>query len=337
MKKFSVLLLLTFIFQLLYWPSVAQAKYKDWDRYVAKFEEENKYLKYEGGLIVLLGDSLTEFFPLYELKKRYNIINRGIRMDAVADVDSRLKASVLELKPQTIFIMLGTNDVCAYWLEPEEVVARYRKLLERIKSELPKTKIVVQSVLLTRDVNYNSYIRPINAGLVNLCREMGVAFLDHNPVLTEGDRLGAKYTTDGIHLSRAGYDLLADNLRKYLVSPVQVVYQGKIIFSGTSKAVKGQEVMVSLRSFALATGGIILWPGDGQVKFIKGDREIKWTIGSIEMSDNGEKVALQTSPEIIDNSVYVPLAPLAERLGYTLTDSENDKIIKATTMKESGF
>lgn len=140
-------------------------------------------------------------------------------------------------------------------------------------------------------------------------------------------RLGVKYTTDGIHLSRAGYDLLADNLRKYLVSPVQIVYQGKIIFSSTSKVEEGQEVMVSLRSFALATGGTVQWPGDGQVKFIKGDREIEWTIGSKEMSDNGEKAALQTSPEIIDNSVYVPLAPLAERLGYTLTDSENDKII----------
>ncbi|AEG61862.1 GDSL-type esterase/lipase family protein [Desulforamulus ruminis] len=325
-RTLSLILLLVFL-QTLSFPMAAQAKYQDWDRYVARYQEENKYLQYEGGVIVLLGDSLTEFFPLDELRKRYNIINRGIRMDAVADADSRLKASVLDAKPQTVLIMLGTNDVCAYWLEPEEVVKRYRSLLERIQTELPETKIVVQSVLLTRDANYNNYIRPINDGLVNLCREMNIAFLDHNPGLIEGDRLGAKFTTDGIHLSQAGYDLLADNIRKYLSSPVQVVYQGKLVFSSTNKVKEEREVLVNLRSFALDTGGTVLWTEDGKVRFIKGNREFEWGIGSDEMLDNGEEVLLPTPPEIIDNNVYVPLAPLTECLGYTLVSSEDKKFI----------
>ncbi|AEF95423.1 lipolytic protein G-D-S-L family [Desulfotomaculum nigrificans CO-1-SRB] len=320
-----IILLITLIFlQTVLGPGTGEAKYKDWDKYIERYQQENKYLQSEGGLIVFLGDSLTEYFPLDELRKRYNIINRGIRMDAVADAYSRLKVSVLDLKPQTVFIMLGTNDVCAYWLPPEEILARYQKLLERIKAALPDSKIVVQSVLLTRNPAWNDYIRPLNTGLAQLCQQMDLVFLDHNQVLTEGDRLAARLTGDGIHLRQAGYDLLADNIRRYLESPVVVKYQGRLVFSRLGSYQGQPEVLVNLRSFAQATGGTVQW-SNGQARLIKGGREFSWTVGQKVAVLDGKELVLDIPPAVVNNSLYVPLNPLAEAMGYTVNSAADKK------------
>jgi len=59
---------------------------------------------------VMLGDSPTHWGEWSELFPGKSISNRGIAGDEIRNVFSRL-ASVYQLKPKTIFLMMGTNDL----------------------------------------------------------------------------------------------------------------------------------------------------------------------------------------------------------------------------------
>ncbi|RYD03590.1 hypothetical protein N752_19475 [Desulforamulus aquiferis] len=291
---------------------VAEARYEAWGQYVARYEEENKYLKHELGTIVFLGDSLTEFFPFEDLRQRYNIINRGIRMDALDDAMERLKPSVLDIKPHKVFIMLGTNDVCAYWLPPEEVVARYKLLLTQIQASLPGTPVIVQSVLLTTDKNYNEYIRPINEGLFKVCREMNLVFMDHNTSLQDGAGLAKIYTTDGIHLNKRGYQVLTSNINRYLASPVVVQYEGKLIFSRLVGTGEDSSVLVGARSFAQATGCSLEWSSESNELVLrnKTGELLRWENDTnFFVSADGDNIEWSVEPVAFEEQIYLRWNP----------------------------
>lgn len=79
----------------------------------------------------------------------YEFYNRGISGNRVTDVYTRIKADIINLKPDVMSILVGVNDV---WHElkesPNGVDADkyfkiYSMLIEEIKQELPDIKIII--------------------------------------------------------------------------------------------------------------------------------------------------------------------------------------------------
>lgn len=161
--------------------------------------------------IVMLGNSLnnnalwTELFPLGY------VVNRGISGDVIDGVRQRLD-EVIPDRPSKIFLITGTNDLIN---EPElpavEAWNRYEKLIKEIRDQLPGTALYVQSMLPLNPKTkfyegFNSRAAEINK-LIEAGKERYEYFyIDIASKLSDdkGD-LDANYTTDGIHLSAAGY------------------------------------------------------------------------------------------------------------------------------------
>lgn len=78
----------------------------------------------------------------------YKFINRGISGNRVVDLYARIKADILNLKPDYMSILIGVNDVwhefgCQNGVCAEKFEKIYGMLIEEVLAELPDLKIFI--------------------------------------------------------------------------------------------------------------------------------------------------------------------------------------------------
>lgn len=173
--------------------------------------------------IVFLGNSITDGAEWYELLGNKRIRNRGISADVTEGILLRLDA-ITKLKPAKIFIMIGVNDLSRN-MTVSEITANYTAILERIRTETPKTKVYIQSVLpvnpatgmALNHTNKTDLIIGLNARLKELAAEFGHTYIDLFSLMADANNhLPRKYSIDGLHLTYAAYRVWAEAIRPYV-------------------------------------------------------------------------------------------------------------------------
>ena len=167
--------------------------------------------------IIFLGNSITDGGEWSELFQNANCKNRGISGDITAGVLNRLE-TVTKGQPAMVFLMIGTNDM-NHGLTNDTIVMNVRQIVQRIKAESPRTRIVVQSILPTNDC-YGLFtghtkrwqdVAVINGMLETMAEEEDVTYLDlYPPFATPEGKLNPAYSNDGLHLNGDGYLLWKD-------------------------------------------------------------------------------------------------------------------------------
>ena len=61
--------------------------------------------------MVFYGDSITDFWRLNEYFPDADFVNRGISGQVTGEMLGRFKADVIDLKPEAVLILAGTNDL----------------------------------------------------------------------------------------------------------------------------------------------------------------------------------------------------------------------------------
>jgi len=175
--------------------------------------------------IVMLGNSLTEGGKDWAEKLgKPNVRNRGISGDVALGVDARLY-QITPHKPAKIFLLIGINDV-SHDVTVDSLMTDIRTLVDHIRAQTPKTKLVLQSLLPIRESTgrwkrlqgKTDMIPQINACIEALAREKGLTFINLYPHFTEPGTniMRAELTYDGLHLSKAGYDVWVKLLKPHL-------------------------------------------------------------------------------------------------------------------------
>ena len=178
----------------------------------------------QNGQVVFLGDSLTEGGQWDKYFPNSNTANRGISGDNTEGMFKRI-GEIAESKPSKLFILAGINDI-AQGAEDSHIIARMRNLIYQVKIKSPNTQIFVCSVLpINGDFEIygtlkkkEKQIEQLNKNSEKLCKSRGdIVFINAYPdFLIKKRKLDPKYTTDGLHLTPEGYDLLASILKKYV-------------------------------------------------------------------------------------------------------------------------
>jgi hypothetical protein len=165
--------------------------------------------------IVMLGDSITEQADWAALLPTWPIANRGYAGHTTAQLLEEVD-DVASHRPRSVVILTGTNDIRDE-LPASWTVDRLGELIVRLRGGAPDTVVVLQTVLPRADAR--GPVRAVNEAIRRLASERGVELLDLYGAFDDGTgALRAAETTDGIHLTAAGYERWAVALDEMLRS-----------------------------------------------------------------------------------------------------------------------
>ena len=228
MKKLFVLAL---SFAIMATSAFAQGKKKYSDHYykrTAQFEQERPVNPND---IVMLGDSLTEggdwetYFAQW-LPDGISVVNRGIVGDDAPGIYDRLH-QILPGNPKKIFLLVGVNDI-SHQITADSVLTDIEKVVKEIKTQCPKTKLYIQSLLpynfekcIYKTMNKEDktpIIKEVNKGLKKMARKYHLKFIYlYDLLLAPGsEHLDGKFTKDGLHINKDAYKIWAGALEKYV-------------------------------------------------------------------------------------------------------------------------
>ncbi|MFS9048237.1 1-alkyl-2-acetylglycerophosphocholine esterase [Streptococcus sanguinis] len=177
--------------------------------------------------IIFIGDSIVEYYPLYELLQTdKRLVNRGIRGYKTDLLLENLDAHLFGQALDKVFILIGTNDI-GKEMPQTETLANLEAVLQEISRDYPLAQIQLLSVLPVNEapvykstvyVRSNEKIQALNQAYRQLANAyMNVQFIDlYDAFLNKEGQLSPDYTTDGLHLTIAGYATLSKALQEYL-------------------------------------------------------------------------------------------------------------------------
>lgn len=167
-------------------------------------------------LTILVGDSLSLWFPNEMLLPERNWLNQGISGETSRGLLNRLDLFD-KTQPEAIFVMIGINDLIR-GVKDETILANQQMIIRYLQRTHPQAKIIVQSILPHSDHKAtwegrerllaipNSRIRELNERLKAIAQEEKAIYLDLYPLFADAQgNLQPELSTDGLHLNPQGY------------------------------------------------------------------------------------------------------------------------------------
>ena len=202
---------------------------QDWAQY-ARYEQKNMDLT-QRPEVVFMGDSIFEGWysndPVFFHDNNY--IGRGIGGQVTAQMLVRFRSDVVNLRPRTVVILAGTNDVAMNqgYVSVDHVFENIQSMCEIAKAN--KIKVVLCSILpadsyswsweVSREVAVDS-IRELNEKIESYARKNGFAYADFFSPLADENRVMKKEyhrnETDPVHPNLAGYKIMEDVIQSIL-------------------------------------------------------------------------------------------------------------------------
>lgn len=178
--------------------------------------------------ILFLGDSITDCEHLYSRdglgcgyvkmlseKLPYKLINAGTNGFMTADIRRRINR-YLEVKPDFISLLAGVNDIPSIMASSrayKSFVVSYEEILQKI-AETPC--LIIAPFIFPSPaefINWDKILTHMREEIKRLCVKYDVAYLPMDEVFKEELTRTpiAELTTDGIHLTKKGHQILAES------------------------------------------------------------------------------------------------------------------------------
>jgi len=179
----------------------------------------NEMNAFGGGYAMIAGGVLLNKCA----SKNIKIYNRGISGNRVPDLLNRWQVDCIDLKPNIISILIGVND---FWRTkdrgavntPEQYKGQYQELLDKTLSALPNVKLIIGEPFGLKNVKHITddwfpEFPKYQAAAREIAREYKTAFIPYQAIFDAAlkQNNGAYWTTDGVHTSWAGANLMAES------------------------------------------------------------------------------------------------------------------------------
>ena len=198
---------------------------KEQEKIQTKYRELNQISVIEPD-IIFIGDSIIEYYPLQELLgTSKTIVNRGIRGYQTGLLRENLDAHLYGDAVDQIVLLIGTNDI-GKDVPMNEALNNLESVIQSISRDYPlsQIKLVILPVHQGEEYKQTVYIRTNEKIMAwnQAYQDLASAYMqvEFVPVfenlLDHEGQLKADYTTDGLHLSVAGYQALSNTLKKYI-------------------------------------------------------------------------------------------------------------------------
>ncbi|MEB3211864.1 MAG: GDSL-type esterase/lipase family protein [Leptolyngbyaceae bacterium] len=202
-----------------------QLGYSDWVNILTR-EAEAIVQDPPPSLSILMGDSISLWFPHEQLPPEMTWLNQGISGEVSEGLLNRLDI-IAETQPDYIFVMIGINDLLRD-VSDRQLLDNQQQIIRELSQMHPSTTIVLQSILPHSAENAtwegkerlmaisNDRIRALNQDLAAIATAENVQFLDLAPLFSDRQgNLPMELSTDGLHLNGEGYAIWSNALQVY--------------------------------------------------------------------------------------------------------------------------
>ena len=178
---------------------------------------------------VFLGDSI---FEMYNLEKHYEglpVINSGVSGNTTMNVLDNMQRRVYRYNPSKVFVLIGTNDLYNNRFTIDEIVNNIEEIIKEISKNRPYAEIYISSILPVNNTDNkkidhavvynrtNEEISNLNSKIELLCEAYKIDYIDLYSLLIDDDgNLDIDYTVEGLHISEAGYEVITNEIMKYI-------------------------------------------------------------------------------------------------------------------------
>ncbi len=194
-----------------------QLNYQQWLELLGN-EATAVALQQPENLQILLGDSISLWFPLELLPPDNTWLNQGISGETSVGLLRRLNL-LGATQPKAIFVMVGINDLIQ-GVGDETIIANQRLIVRYLRRNHPRSKIILQSILPHSEQQAtwegrdrlleipNQRIDKLNQRLESIAKQEDIIYLDLYSLFADNEgKLRTDLTTDGLHLNTEGYKL----------------------------------------------------------------------------------------------------------------------------------
>ena len=195
----------------------------DWAQF-DKYAEANKTVEHPVKA-VFMGNSITEGWQNKdpEFFKKNSYAGRGISGQVTSQMLVRFQADVIQLKPQAVVILAGTNDIALNngYISIEHIFENIVSMAELAKAH--KIKVVLCSVLPAycypwrKEVESVKQINELNQKIKTYAKQNKIAYADYYKVMVdERQGLNIQYQNDEVHPNLKGYKVMEQVILKIL-------------------------------------------------------------------------------------------------------------------------
>lgn len=174
--------------------------------------------------LVFIGDSITENWLLGD-PALFNdaTVNRGIGAQTTPHLLLRFRADVIQLQPDLVHILIGTNDVAGNTgpNSPQDYQNNLMSMVELARAN--GIGVLLGSIPPAASFNWQPSLKPVprirelNAWLQSYAKSEQLTYIDYYTALTDADGgLRAELTNDGVHPNYAGYAVMRQVLEAEL-------------------------------------------------------------------------------------------------------------------------
>ena len=165
--------------------------------------------------VILFGDSITELWKLLDPSFfNADVLDRGVSGQTTSQMLIRFRADVIDLHPQVVQIMAGTNDIAGNTgpISINAIENNIRDMVELARAH--HIKVVIASIPPAAKFPWRPEIDPVppvlalNAWLRALARQDGLTFVDYYGALVDDHAFKAAWSKDGVHPNAAGYAVM---------------------------------------------------------------------------------------------------------------------------------
>jgi beta-glucosidase len=187
----------------------------------ARHQSFNERVKQGNTDLIFIGDSITQGWERAgkavwdEYYAKRNAVNLGISGDRTQHVLWRLENGNIEgIRPKLAVLMIGTNN--AGDNTSEQIAAGVKVIIEKLRSKLPQTKILVLAIF-PRGENPSDPRRRVNEGANAIIKGLAdgqmVHYLDIGPKFLAADgSLSREVMPDLLHLNESSYRTWAESI-----------------------------------------------------------------------------------------------------------------------------
>ena len=205
-------------------PLLVAGQQRDWANY-GRYAGTNASLT-TAPAVVFMGNSITEGWGRNrpEFFAENNFACRGIGGQVTGQMLCRFRADVINLHPQAVVILAGTNDIAGNNgpIENEHIAENIVSMAELalaagirpiLCSVLPAAKYPWRPEI----ESVPEKIADLNARLQQYAAERGLTWVDYYSAMDAGDgSMRSEYTKDGVHPTPEGYAVMEGIIRPVL-------------------------------------------------------------------------------------------------------------------------